>query len=66
MNIENLKEGDVVLTVDSYGYDVVKILKPLHSHPNYPFPVVQVLFVDSGDEDYLGGFEGYQPQFYTI
>lgn len=65
MKMEELKEGQSVVTGDSYGYDLVIVVEPLHASDEYGFPVVTVRY-DNNDEKDLGGIPGYEPNFYTV
>lgn len=63
ISIYDLKPGDVVITGDSLGYDKVTIVKGLHHHDDYPFPVVTIRY-ETGLETEIGGVKGYEPAFY--
>lgn len=66
VNIQSLTIGQVVWSGDSYGYDIVKVTKELHTNEDFPFPVVEVEDVLTGRKDLLGGIGGYEPNFYPI
>lgn len=66
VSIKNLKVGQVIWSGDSYGYDIVKVTKELHTDKDFPFPVIEVEDVLTGRKDLLGGIDGCEPIFYLI
>jgi hypothetical protein len=65
MHYTELLVGEEYWTNDGFGYDRVRVIAHHNNHPEYPWPVVELEYIDEpGRIDFSGGSDGYAPDFY--